>query len=314
MKTKKINTSQNSPRFDMLKYASLLPFFVLASITAVAQVASGITQASTQNTSSLLWKIEGKNNKKASYLFGTMHLIEKENFFFPEKLEKIVKKSSQLVMELAGMPDEQKALQYIQLNEGTFFDFFTEQQADSIVKWANNQLKMTEKQFRGVISTLKPFVLIQLATQLEFLGKSASYELTLEALAKKNSIPLVGLETVEQQIALFDELSREEQAQMVMETIREPEQNKQQLKKVQAVYISQNIDSLYLLFQQEGGFLAQQQASFVDNRNANWLPQIEKMIAQKQTFIAVGAGHLGGENGLIQLIKRAGYTVTPVKL
>lgn len=313
MRTKKINTSRNFPLLKMLKYIlPLLPLFVLTSLNAAGQAKSDTVK--THNSSSLLWKIEHKNNKKASYLFGTMHLIEKEYFFFPETLEKIVRKSNQVVMELAGMPDQQKVVQFIQLKQGTFFDFFSEQQADSIFKWASNTLKMNDKQFRAFISTMKPFVLVQLATQVEFLGKGASYELSLEALAKKNKIPLIGLETVEQQLALFDELSREEQAQMVMETIRDPEKNKQELKQMQAVYVSQNIDSLHVLIQQEGGFLAQQQTGFVDNRNANWLPQIEKMIAEKQTFIAVGAGHLGGEKGLVQLLQRAGYTLTPVKL
>ena len=79
--------------------------------------------------SSLLWKIESPNSKKVSYLFGTMHLIEKEYFIFPGKLSKIVEKCDALVMEMAGIPDQMEAMKYIVLSEGSFFDFFDEKKA-----------------------------------------------------------------------------------------------------------------------------------------------------------------------------------------
>jgi hypothetical protein len=49
------------------------------------------------------------------------------------------------------------------------------------------------------------------------------------------------------------------------------------------------------------------------NRNRNWIPVMERMMAEKPTFFAVGAGHLGGANGVLQLLKTAGYTVEPIR-
>jgi uncharacterized protein YbaP (TraB family) len=51
---------------------------------------------------------------------------------------------------------------------------------------------------------------------------------------------------------------------------------------------------------------------FFDVRNANWIPVIEKQIRQQATFIAVGAGHLGGTNGVLELLKKQGYVVTGI--
>lgn len=264
--------------------------------------------------SSLLWKIEGPGIPKGSYLFGTMHMIEKEYFIFPDKLEKIVKKSEQLVMELPGLPNQKEAMKYVLLEEGTFFDYFTKEQTDSILVWAKKEFKMDEAAFRATMSKMKPFVVVQMATQIHFMGKTESYEMKFEEIAKTNKLSIAGLETIEQQMAFFDDLTKEEQAEMVMEGIRDSEKSIQTMKEMEALYQGQNVDSLYLMIQDEGGVISAESADFLDNRNAAWVPQIKEMIASKRCFIAVGAGHLGGPNGVIRLLEKEGYILTPVEL
>ena len=265
--------------------------------------------------SSLLWKIEGNGIPKGSYLFGTMHLIEKEYFIFPDKLEKLVKKSDQLVMELPGLPNQLEALKLVKLEEGvTFFDFFTPEQTDTILAWAKSELKMSEEKFRKTMGGMKPFVVVQSATQLQFIGKTESYEMTFEKLARENGIEIKGLETLEEQMSLFDDLTREQQAEMVMEGIRNSDKTMELTKTMQQVYNRQNVDSLYILIEEEGGTISEEQSEFLDKRNEKWIPKIEAMISEKKTFIAVGAGHLGGPNGVIRLLEKRGYTLTPVEL
>jgi uncharacterized protein YbaP (TraB family) len=53
---------------------------------------------------------------------------------------------------------------------------------------------------------------------------------------------------------------------------------------------------------------------FIDQRNKNWIPVIEKTIAVTPSFIAVGGGHLGGANGVVNLLRAKGYKLTPIKL
>lgn len=264
--------------------------------------------------SSLLWKIEGPNVPNGSYLFGTMHLIEKEYFLFPDKLKKMVPKTDCLIMEMAGLPDQTEALKYLILKEGTFFDYFTTEQTDSILKWAKVELKMEEDVFRMSMSKMKPFVVVQLATQLNFMGKTESYEMSFEKIAKDNKMEIKGLETLEQQMSIFDNLTNREQAEIVMEGIRDTKGSISSVRKMEEIYQRQNIDSLYLLIHNEKGIISKKEADFLDNRNVNWVPQIKKMIAFKKCFIAVGAGHLGGPNGIIRLLEKEGYTLTPVEL
>jgi uncharacterized protein len=263
---------------------------------------------------SLLWKIEGNGLEKGTYLFGTMHLIEKEYFVFPDKLKKLVSKTDLLVLEIAGMPSQSEALKMLILEQGSFFDYFDDPQKDSIFVWARQEMKMDSATFRATLSQMKPFVLIQLATQMQFMGKTESYEKTFEKIAKDNKIQIHGLETVQQQMALFDNLSRSEQAEMVMEVIRDSKKSLEFITQLQQVYQQQNLDSLFTLLQSEKGILAQKQADFLDNRNRLWVPQIKNLVSYKKCFIAVGAGHLSGENGLIQLLKKEGFILSPVEI
>ena len=291
----------------------LLVAFVLAQFNELIGQESKHTSFP-MSENALLWKIEGPHVKKDCYLFGTMHLIEKDYFFFPDKLTKIVRKSEQLVMELPGIPNQLEALKLVQLKEGSFFDFFTPQQTDSILSWAKTELKMTETQFKSSMGSMKPFVAIQLAAQMHFLGKTESYEMTLEAIARDNNLEIKGLETIEQQLSFFDNLSKEKQAEMVMEGIRKSDELLNTTLKMEKLYNRQNVDSLYLMIHEEGGTISQEENTFLEERNKNWVPKISTVIAQKKTFIAVGAGHLGGPNGLIRLLEQKGYTLTPIVL
>jgi uncharacterized protein YbaP (TraB family) len=288
--------------------------FLLVQLTLCWQFVLSQTTEFPMKESSLLWKIEGPGIPKGSYLFGTMHMIEKEYFIFPDKLEKIVKKSEQLVMELAGLPNQKDAMKYVLLEEGTFFDYFSKEQTDSILIWAKKEFKMDEAAFRATMSKMKPFVVVQMATQIHFMGKTESYEMTLEEIAKTNQLSIAGLETIEQQMAFFDDLTKEQQAEMVMEGIRDSEKSIETMKEMEVLYQGQNVDSLYLMIQDEGGVISAESADFLDNRNAAWVPQIKEMIASKRCFIAVGAGHLGGPNGVIRLLEKEGYTLTPIEL
>ncbi len=263
---------------------------------------------------SLLWKIEGNGLKQPSYLFGTMHLIEKQYFYFPESLEKLVKKSDLLVMEIAGIPDQAEAMKYVVLKEGTFYDFFTPQQMDTILAWTKSKMMMDEKAFKTTFSKFKPFVLVQTATQMQFMGKTESYEMTFQNIANKNKIKMEGLETIADQMKIFDDLTKEQQAEMVMAGIRDEAKSNEMSTLMQQMYRRQRIDSLYNMIHSEGGVLAEEQNAFLDNRNRNWIPKIKNYVSQGKAFIAVGAGHLGGENGVLRLLEKEGFTVTPVKL
>ncbi|MBL1279771.1 MAG: TraB/GumN family protein [Fluviicola sp.] len=294
----------------------MFKFLLILFIVATTHVFSQKLQVHPfpMEENAILWEITGQNVKEPCYLFGTMHLIEKDYFLFPKKLKKIVQNSDVLMMELAGIPDPLEAMSYVMLKEGSFFGFFTQEQTDTILQWANDKFDMDEPTFRAAFSKMKPFAVMQLATQIYFSGKTESYELTFNQLAQENEIEVKGLETIAEQMALFDSLSNEQQVEMLMETIRDGDKAIETIKEMQEIYNQQNVDTLYLLISSDDGVIGAEQEKFLDDRNQNWVPKIIEQMAKSSTFIAVGAGHLGGPNGVIRLLEKEGYILKPIKL
>lgn len=271
-------------------------------------------EASQHLENTLLWEIKNPNSKKSSFLYGTMHLIQKEYFNFPNELRNQLEKSDVLVMEIAGSPSQAEVMQLMLLPNGSLFDIFNNQQKDSLYNWSKSTLGLEKDFFVSTFSKMKPFVIVQTATQMQFLGNTESYEAEFEKIAKEKNIPIHGLETLEEQIGFIDNLTEQDKVLMVMESIKSDKNSKKEMMDIQRVYSKQNLDSIYLLMHKDNGFIAKQEAVLLTNRNKNWILKIKDISSDKQAFIAVGAGHLPGENGLINLLKNEGFIVKPIFL
>lgn len=267
-------------------------------------------------SNSTLWQITKEGSTDTSFVFGTMHLIQKEYFYFPEALKALIASSDLVVLEIGEeMNDPAAAMKMLKLEEGkSFFDYFNAEQKDSILNWAKETLSMEEKAFNASFGKMKPFVVSMMAAEYDMMASAESYEKTIMSIQKKNKVQLKGLETLADQMKLFDDFSDTEQAAMVMESIKNDPEAKNDTKKMMEIYHRQNIDSLHILILEEGGTISSKEEELLSNRNKNWIPKIEKMIADKRVFIAVGAGHLGGEQSVLELLRKQGYTVTPLKL
>jgi len=260
---------------------------------------------------SLLWKVEGKGIKENLYLFGTIHLIDQAFFYFPDELKSLIENSDQIILEIGDL-NATDVLKHVMLSKGSFFDYFNAQQIDSIIKWADAELGITESQFHLTMNKMKPFVVVQMASQIGNNKKMESYELTIQSVAKEKNIPILGLETVESQMEIFDKMDSLEQNKMVMETIRTFHKQDSIMLQMYSHYVAQNLDQLYALIANEP-MLKEMQANLIDDRNLAWIPKIKKLSKKKNTFVAVGAGHLGGPNGVIRLLEHEGYVLTAVK-
>lgn len=261
----------------------------------------------------LLWKISGNGLSSPSYLFGTMHLMDSDLFLYPKTLDSIVQHSDQFILEIGALPDPFKTINLLTLNEGSFFDFFTKKEANYIFEWAEENLHMNEKLFRSMVDKWKPFAVIQLASQLAFEGETSSYEMKLYSISKEKQLPIIGLETVEQQIGFFDKLPEKYQTEMVLSALKPKASIVKEMNEMQSMYLNEHIDSLYLYISEQevnSNFPTEQ---FLDNRNKKWMNILHsKLQENKNVFIAVGAGHLGGKNGLLRGLQEKGFIVSPI--
>jgi len=266
------------------------------------------------NNQAILWEVNHPNISKTSYIFGTMHLIDEEYFFYPKLLKKKIKKASTLILELNEIPDSKSVLQHTKLKSGDFFDYFTLKQTDQILEWAKKRLNMEAQVFRSTFYNTKPFVFSQILTQSLFDGKTESYEKKIYQYSKDKSVPIVGLESIEFQLNLMDALSKQDQAQMVLDLINKEKEIKKDLIKLQKLYRDQKIDSIYLEINNDMNPISKYEDIFIINRNYKWIPKIEEEFKKCSCFLAVGAGHLGGPNGLLRILEKKGYQLKPIYL
>jgi uncharacterized protein YbaP (TraB family) len=263
--------------------------------------------------SSMLWKIERDDLKHPTYILGTMHLINKEYFYFPEKLKNLITSSQQLIMELEGLPDQAAAIELMRLPDSlSLSDYFTPEEMALVYQFAKEDMQMTKEMFDLTFGKMKPFIILQLITQKQFEGETESFEMTLMSLAKEHKIKTLGLETIQQQIGFFDIIPAKEFGNIIKSYFENADSLKEQTIIMQQIYRSGDLDSLARYMVESSPELMEFEDILLTDRNIAWVPQIVKFIFEKPSFIAVGAAHLAGENGLINLLRKEGFTVTPV--
>lgn len=123
---------------------------------------------------------------------------------------------------------------------------------------------------------------------------------------------VIGLEDAREQIELINKLPDDSVVIDIMTTIKEYDKERDEYKDLMKAYKEQNLPVLQRLIEETaetGGDLT----SFIDDRNKKWIIRMVEYMDQAPVFFAVGAGHLYGENGLVQLLKAEGFRVTPIK-
>lgn len=275
-------------------------------------------QTQEEDMTSVLWKISS-DSTKTSYIFGTMHLMSEDSFFFPDTLRSLVANSDILVMELDGEIFDPSIIELMALEEGEFFDFFTEEQLDSIYLFAEEKLFLTEDLFKTSFAKMKPFIVSQVFAMFQTREsdttsqETRSHEIEFNNIALNENIELIGLETAKDQISLFDNLPESVQSEMVMEQVRGTDAE-EGFTALSELYLTQNIDTIYHYIHDGDSYFASFEEAFLTRRNQNWIPKIISITKEQHAFIAVGAGHLGGPNGVVRLLRKEGFTVTPIKL
>lgn len=265
-----------------------------------------------QNTpKTTLWKIEG-DSIKTSYLFGTIHIIPQENFKISEKLQSTFDASSKVVLEI-DMADSnlaKEAMKSSLLKEG---DSLSSYMDDEEYKLLDNYLQKNSKIKLEAFNKFKPFALSSLISMVTYKGKPmASYEVAFVRMSKKANKEIDGLETIADQIKAIDTKPYSVQLDEFIETIKNPEKSKKLYQKILELYLAKDLDKMQhnmIEFMNSDSIAIKK---FLDERNLKWIPKFRKYSKKETVLYAVGAAHLAGENGLLNLLKKEGYTLTPI--
>lgn len=259
---------------------------------------------------SLLWKISGNDLEKPSYLFGTIHMICPDDLILSEATKTAVENTDQVVLELdMDEPNFIAKAQQMAINKD--MANISAQLSEDDLATVNAFFKSNYGTDLSQLGVMKP---IGLMSMIYMKGlecpQPASYEATFMQL--KGDKELKGLETIEYQLNIFDQIPLEEQLSWLVEYTSDTEKMKTELDFMIKAYKSKDMQKLHDMITSSVQFEAYTEI-LLYKRNQEWIDRIEKFITDKPTFIAVGAGHLGSDKGVIALLRNEGYKVEPVK-
>jgi len=250
----------------------------------------------------LLWKISGKGVKQSSYIYGTFHLLCADDFILPDSLVEAIHKTKQVYFELK-LDDPSMAMKMnanIMMKDGhDLKEYIAKENYDSVAAVFRHKSQLP----LAAVSKYKPFILSSLLYPAMLGCSPVSYETEIMKIAKKDSLPIVGLETVEFQLKVFDEIPYAVQAKMLEMSLIDFDKSVTELKALVNIYKSKDIARMQKEVADEPEY-GKYEDVLIKKRNANWIPVISKVITEMPTFIAVGAGHLGGDGGVINLLKK----------
>lgn len=267
----------------------------------------------------LLWKISRADIEHDSYLYGTIHIIQDEDYFLPDGTMSAIDQSDQIYFE-------------IDMNE---MNDMGKQMALLSKAFMNDNLKLSDllsEEDYGLVSDhfktmglpifmlerIKPMFLSVFAMGGDVdmgglqNGELKSYEMEFMELAKRSNKPVAGLETIDYQISVFDSIPYTDQAEMLVDMIQQTDQGSDQFGEMVQMYKDQEITKMAGSLEEDPSGLGEHEDVLLRKRNENWIPIIQEQVAQKPTFFAVGAAHLAGRYGVIPLLINEGYTLTPI--
>ncbi len=261
---------------------------------------------------SLLWKIECKDCPGPSYLYGTMHVKDSRAFQFSDSLLPAIESCDLFSLEVAmDSINPMSFLSVVMLPSGKTLKSF----------YSKKKYKIVEKKFYektgmklAMFTKMKPFFLQNMLGEKVIDNKEKDFlDLHLYNLAKERNKKIVGLENIQDQINALNYIPLKEQAKNLYSALTKNNSDDEKLmKEMIEKYAQADLEGLYELIKKveyKDDFLKK----LLDDRNVNMANRFSEYAKKFTIFGAIGAGHLPGKNGVLQLLKDKGFVVTPVK-
>jgi uncharacterized protein YbaP (TraB family) len=275
---------------------------------------------SQKNENALLWQISGNGLKKPSYLFGTYHLLTNR---FLDSLPTIRQKydaTDALVCEMLFDSTAMKKMDELMAPKSKTLDQLLNDSDYNLVSTTlQNLVGVGLEAFNkynpmAVNLLIDQFLLQTYLPQTKYKETEFGMDMYFQKIAARLGKPVKALETVDVQMnALFGQFSEERQAEMLVESVKNIDKSRTEILQSITCYKKQDLPCLDKMLYDETYKPAEMDV-LLYNRNRAWIKSIPSQINKESSFIAVGAGHLPGKDGLVEGLRKQGYTLTPVKL
>lgn len=274
----------------------------------------------------LLWKISGNGLEKPSYVFGTHHLaplsIKDSIAAMPQALSETTQVYGEVVMSEMMTPAFMQEMQKNMMlpADTTLQSLFTTQQYEQVGKVVKENLMADI----SMLAQLKPAAIMQqlvVILSMKYLpgfNPQEQIDAYFQQQAQQNGKKVGGLETAQSQLGiLFNSQSLRRQAEQLFCIASDIEKTMKQSKELVNCYKAQDLDGVLRLMEEREGTSCDPQPgemeALIDNRNIAWTKKMPAIMQESPTFFVVGAGHLPGDKGVLNLLKQQGYTLEPMK-
>jgi uncharacterized protein YbaP (TraB family) len=282
----------------------------LASLT-VFVCAAGNAQARGESS---VWTLKGKTN--TVYLAGSVHALPKEHSEFPPALERAYAAADAIVMEVdLDDMDPLEAVQFITtkgtLPAGQTLEQVVGKKYPSVAALADS-LEVPEV----AIAKLEPWAAAMVLTQFALMKSGFESELGIDmqlvGRARADGKKIDGLETVVDQLSVFDDRSFAEQTQFLLDSTDDAPELPADLDRLVAAWRTGDLAALEKEFLKERARTPALYDALLGARNRKWLPQIEALLDDDRDYlVVVGALHFVGNDGLLELLRKAGHPAPP---
>lgn len=256
---------------------------------------------------SFLWKVSGNGLKYDAYLFGTIHILCAEDFAIKPKVKSALEQADKVILEVnTADPAIMPKIQELTKPDLTFLSKFTATQRTLV-----DSVLMANDLNSEIFNMVSPSTVYSLLTLKSF-NCPNPMDIKMfekEIIALSSGKKLEEFETVEQQFTLYNSLIT---PTYFFETLQKYDKFPALTQQMVQYYKEENLIKLQENLIDTNWMNIEQQEIMLKNRNHAWMKQIPEKLKDSKTFIAVGAGHLPGEDGMIALLRKAGYTVRPV--
>jgi len=285
--------------------------FIIISLVWFSIVFPGDTFAET--TQNCLWKIT--NEKNTVYLLGSIHLLSQASYPLDSAISAAFDSAQVLVFEIELDSLQSPRIQQLMLSKAMFSDGQT---LPKVLKPETYAFAAKHAQAIGLpieqLHSMKPWFLAVSIMTLKLQQMGFNPELGVDKyffnLAKQQEKPVLGLETAEFQINLFDQISGENPDEVILQILTEFDVFEKEISGLVAAWSTGNLAALDSIMFKSFAEYPEIYQDFVVRRNQNWLPQIEAFCQADQNYLViVGTGHLVGKEGLIRLLTEKGYSI-----
>ena len=288
---------------------------IVAFLTASLALLINFTAGAQQNTDnkSLLWQITGKGLNKPSYLFGTMHQICEDDYVWTDKMKASLSKSEKVCFEI-DMDDPGMLMAVtngmIDKSGKELKDYFTPEQYQLVQQYIKDSLGLDIIMFQK----MKPVMLQTMMSLKDVYCKNpVSYEENIMKDAQKDHKEILGLEEPAEQLKVLETIPVDTVITKLLEEITQhKKEGDDEYQKLIGAYKQQDVPALYEMIT-DSKSLSDDMGEFLDVRNKKWIPRMSDKMNRSSVFFAVGAGHLWGDNGVINLLRKDGYEVKALK-